>query len=763
MHPIRFICTRRTKPAIALFRLCCAITLCFAFSGCSGQSEPANRSTQAQPAESDHEKMVSLLARIAEDAPSLDQIFLPENRPADQLAQAIRNLPPEQKDLRRLQLHFEMATAASKTGDEKEAIEQMEAAYALLPTVGRLLNERKIEEIIYRLGLLHMRYGETQNCCLRNTPESCIIPFQPAALHTEQEGSRNAIKYFTELLRRTEGKHDRAKWLLNIAYMTLGEYPDQVPEAYRIAPEFFFPGQPFPRFQNIAAKLGVNNFNGAGTVVVDDFDGDGHLDILTSSWSLQDGLRFFRSDGSGGFVDNTALANLKEMPGGINMVQADYDNDGDLDVYIMRGSWLGREGRIPNSLLNNDGTGTFTDVTFQSGLGKRHFPSHTASWADYDNDGDVDLFVGNENAYVKNQGNMHLRDPSPSQLFRNEGNGTFVDVAAIAGVENYRFVKGVSWGDYNQDRFPDLYVSNYGTANRLYRNNRDGTFTDVAADLQVDRPLLSFPTWFWDYNNDGLLDLYVSSYDGRKGSLDVIVRDTLDQPTTMSAPKLYRGIQGDRFEEVATDHGLTKIMFAMGGNYGDLDNDGFLDFYLGTGYPDYEALMPNVMYHNRAGKQFEDVTFAGGFGHLQKGHGIAFADLDGDGDQDVVTQMGGFYQSDDTNDLVFENPGFGNHWIQLKLAGTKSNRAAIGARIHVVIDEDGKQRSIYKFVNSGGSFGAGPLRQLIGLGSASRIDRVEVYWPMSDQTQVFTEVPLDSAFEITEGQPLLKRMNAREL
>ena len=120
-----------------------------------------------------------------------------QDRPTDQLAQAIRNLPPEQKDLRRLQLHFEMATAASKTGDEKEAIEQMEAAYALLPTVGRLLNERKIEEIIYRLGLLHMRYGETQNCCLRNTPESCIIPFQPAALHTEQEGSRNAIKYFS--------------------------------------------------------------------------------------------------------------------------------------------------------------------------------------------------------------------------------------------------------------------------------------------------------------------------------------------------------------------------------------------------------------------------------------------------------------------------------------------------------------------------------------------------------------------------------------
>jgi len=601
-----------------------------------------------------------------------------------------------------------------------------------------------------------MRYGETQNCCLRNTPDSCIIPFQPSAIHTKQDGSRNAIKYFTELLQLTDGKHDRAKWLLNIAYMTLGEYPNQVPVAYRIRPENFFAGQPFPHFQNIAAKIGVNNFNGAGTVVVDDFDGDGHLDILTSSWSLKDGLRFFRNLGTGFFVDDTQSANLSNLPGGINMVQADYDNDGDLDVYVLRGSWLGREGRIPNSLLNNDGSGTFTDVTFQSGLGNKYFPSHTASWADYDNDGDVDLYVGNENAYIKNQGNMHLRDPSPSQLFRNDGDGTFTDVAENAGVLNYRFVKGVSWGDYNQDRFPDLYVSNYGTANRLYRNNRDGTFTDVAAELDVDRPLLSFPTWFWDFNNDGLLDLYVSSYDGRKGSLNVIVRDVLDQPTAMNAPRLYQGVKDGTFKEVAAERGLKRIVFAMGGNYGDLDNDGFLDFYLGTGYPDYEALMPNVMYHNNAGKEFQDVTFSGGFGHLQKGHGIAFADLDEDGDQEVITQMGGFYKSDDTNDLVFDNPGFGNHWITLKLIGTESNRAAIGTRIHVLINENGKRRSIYKFVNSGGSFGASPLRQLIGLGKATKIDRLEIYWPKSDQTQIFTDVPLDTSLEITEGQQTLK-------
>ena len=201
----------------------------------------------------------------------------------------------------------------------------------------------------------------------------------------------------------------------------------------------------------------------------------------------------------------------------------------------------------------------------------------------------------------------------------------------------------------------------------------------------------------------------------------------------------------------------------MGANFGDLDNDGFLDFYLGTGYPDYEALMPNVMYHNQKGKCFEDVTVAGGFGHLQKGHGIAFADIDLDGDQEVVAQMGGFYESDKFSDVVFENPGFGNHWIKVKLVGTQSNRSAIGARIRAVIKEDGKERSVYKHVNSGGSFGANPLRQSIGLGKAAKIERLEVYWPTTGLTQTFTSVPLDRTIQITEGQPDLELLDLMPL
>jgi len=189
----------------------------------------------------------------------------------------------------------------------------------------------------------------------------------------------------------------------------------------------------------------------------------------------------------------------------------------------------------------------------------------------------------------------------------------------------------------------------------------------------------------------------------------------------------------------------------MGANFGDLDNDGFPDFYFGTGYPDYEGLMPNVMYRNLGGTGLADVTTAGGFGQLQKGHAIAFADLDNDGDQDVFAQLGGAYAGDAAGNALFENPGFGNHWIKIKLVGVRSNRSAIGARLRVDVVEDGERRSIHARVNTGGSFGANPLQREIGLGSAERIELLEVYWPTSDETQRFRDVAMDQRIEITEG------------
>ncbi len=145
------------------------------------------------------------------------------------------------------------------------------------------------------------------------------------------------------------------------------------------------------------------------------------------------------------------------------------------------------------------------------------------------------------------------------------------------------------------------------------------------------------------------------------------------------------------------------------------------------------------------------MTNAGGFGHLQKGHGISFADIDNDGDQDVFAEMGGAFPGDKAANALFLNPGFGNHWITLRLVGTTSNRSAIGTRIRIVVSEDGIERSIYRWVGSGGSFGANPLRVEIGLGRSDSITRVEVYWPATDITQAFREVAMDQRVRIVEG------------
>jgi hypothetical protein len=155
---------------------------------------------------------------------------------------------------------------------------------------------------------------------------------------------------------------------------------------------------------------------------------------------------------------------------------------------------------------------------------------------------------------------------------------------------------------------------------------------------------------------------------------------------------LYLGDGTGSFKNVSRESGLNYPALPMGANFGDLNGDGFLDFYLGTGDVNYSEILPNVMFLNREGKNFTNVTMAGGFGHLQKGHGASFADIDNDGDQDVYMQMGGAYASDRFNDALYENPGFGTNWLNLQLVGTESNRSAIGARIHAVIEENGTER-----------------------------------------------------------------------
>jgi len=712
-------------------------------------------SAAAAPQPEGHRRMVKLLADIVERT-NEQNIWLGDKRARAGRAR-LEGLAPDAPATSRWFANLDLGVAELVLGNELQGIEYLEAARRLLDRIGEQAPANIVEFTLFELGMAYMRFGETQNCCLRNVPESCIIPIRGAGLHTDERGSRRAIEIFTELLGTTpagSAMHLKARWLLNIAYMTLGEYPDAVPAAYRIPPEVFESAEPFPRFENVATRLGLNSFNLYGSAVVDDFDNDGYLDIFTTTFDIRDRIHFFHNQRDGTFRDRTDDAGLTGLYGGINTVQADYNNDGFVDLYVLRGAWMLAEGRHPNSLLRNNGDGTFTDVTFEAGLGETHYPTQTAAWADYDNDGDVDLYVGNEHS-------DEIR--APCQLFRNNGDGTFTDVAEAAGVRNFRFVKGVIWGDFDGDGRPDLYTSTIGGPNRLYRNNGNGSFTDVAPLLGVAGPIDSFPVWFWDFDNDGVLDLFVPSYRGQKNDIVPVIAGYLDLPVEVELPALYRGDGRGGFENVAQRCGLTQFLLPMGANFGDLDNDGWLDIYLGTGYPDYEALTPNVMYRNRSGRSFVDVTFAGGFGHLQKGHSVAFADLDNDGDQDIFEQMGGIYPGDRFADALYENPGFGNHWIAVHLVGVTSNRSAIGARIRVDVVEDGHRRSIYKHVNSGGSFGASPLRQTIGLGRAVRIERLEIFWPTTGRTQVFENVAPDRFLRIVEDRDAIEVIELRSV
>ena len=694
----------------------------------------------ATDATSSHAKMIGVLEEIRRRTPD-ENPFLGEAT-ALRLRAQLAALPGDAPERARVNLQYRLGVAELFLGNERQAIDQLSSARTQFSSAQA--TPAGAAELDFRLGLAYMRLGETQNCCLRHNPESCILPIQGGGIHTVQEGSVRAIEYFSDVLKgAAEGEpvHLRARWLLNIAYMTLGQYPHEVPESHLIPPEAFESDEPFPRFTNIAPQLGLNTFSLSGGAIADDFDNDGYLDLLVSTWDTSGQIRFFLNERDGTFSERTTEAGLEGLYGGLNLLQADYDNDGNVDALVLRGAWCGTAGRHPNSLLHNNGDGTFIDMTFAAGLAEVSYPTQTASWADYDNDGDLDLYVGNESTDEL---------LAPCQLFRNEGDGTFLDVAGQAGVENYYLAKAVVWGDYDDDRFPDLYVSNLNGENRLYRNNRDGTFSDVARDLSVATPLKSFPAWFWDFDNDGVLDLYVSSYATDIGEMAAAY---LNLPFESELARLYRGDGHGGFEDVTTQRGLARPASPMGSNFGDVDNDGYLDFYLGTGDVTYESLMPNVLYHNRGGERFADVTTAGGFGHLQKGHAVVFADLDHDGDQDIFEQMGGAYPGDRFGDSLYENPGFGTHWITVKIVGVTSNRSAIGARISLdVVDESGWRRSIYRHVNSGGTFGANPLRQTIGLGAASHIERLEVFWPTTAQRQVYTDMPLDAAVEIVEGQ-----------
>ena len=426
-----------------------------------------------------------------------------------------------------------------------------------------------------------------------------------------------------------------------------------------------------------------------------------------------------------------------------------------MDVFILRGAWHEKYGEIPNSLLRNNGDGTFTDVTLDAKIYSEK-PTQTAAWSDINRDGWLDLFIANESS---------PKSKNVCELFINNQDGTFTDYAVAFDLTAFKgYFKGCTIGDVNDDGWPDIYLSDYNGKNILALHNGESEldniqFKVVGNQVGVSQPERSFPTWMFDYNNDGLLDIFVSSYgDPNVPRLTTLANCYLSTCSKALCPHLYLNKGDGTFENVAHKIGLTEISLTMGCSYGDLNMDGNLDFFLATGDPEYSTVVPNKVYLNSAEGHFYDVTTNGGFGNIQKGHAVGFADFDHDGDEDIYCVLGGVYEGDVFRNALYENPTTTTQWLGIQLMGTKSNRCAIGSRLCLTVKkQDGIEKKIYRTISPGASFGGNSLREIIGLKDASSITSLEIDWTFrASEKQVFTDIPVNQFIQITEGTSAVK-------
>lgn len=433
-------------------------------------------------------------------------------------------------------------------------------------------------------------------------------------------------------------------------------------------------------FENLASAAGVSKAGDPGAVAWFDFDGDGDDDLFVAALGKN---RLFRND-DGRFtkLKKTGLEKGKDPSFGVAV--GDYDNDGRLDLFVAN---LG----TANRLYHNEGGGRFRNVTRDASVGGGSANSYSAAWADYDRDGLVDLYVanGSQNAAAKNY------------LYHNEGGGRFREVADAAGVGGAESSLGCVWGDYDGDGWPDLYVANFGQPNRLYRNNGDGTFTDRARQAGVDDAGNGAGAAWGDYDNDGLLDLYL--FNTNAGA---------------SSDRLYRNRGDGTFADATDAAGVRDSGDGEAVVWGDFDNDGWLDLYV-VNRSDFSR-QHNHLFRNLGGR-FVEVTGTAGAEGTGSGQPAAAADYDGDGRLDLyVGNLPG------EREELFHNRTEAGNALVVRLTGRASNRAAIGARVTVAVGDLTMTREI---CSSSGRSSQNQLSAHFGLGTASEADSVDIRWP----------------------------------
>lgn len=593
--------------------------------------------------------------------------------------------------------YFGLGKALSRRGDFARAIPNFEQA------VKRTQDAEQKAEAFREIGTAYYRSGKFQD----------------------------AARYFYEAGQWKPNLIDR--WMLQVAV-------DQIPAAQRppLPPAALFPGKapagtsPFA-FRDIAPRLGVNRFDGNGTCAWGDYDGDGKLDLFVAgSGSF---MAVYRNEG-GKFTEVTEAVGLAKVPSGYSLNLIDYDNDGHLDLYVTLNGW---SGPAPNRLFRNTGKGRFEDVTARSGAGDGG-DGFVSVWGDLDNDGWLDLVIANG----------VLKDGSTPQVYRNLGNGTFRKATPFSEPPQWGAI-GVALGDYDKDGDLDIFINGLNNApNRLYRNDGNWKFTEVSRAAKVTQPPHNgFVAFFFDYDNDSWPDLLTTSLAPWPAVVDAMRADyTPAKGLHPDATRLFRNNRDGTFADVTMQAGLHAPMGTMGAGVADLDNDGYVDIYFGTGDPQLTRLEPNRFFRNNGDGTFSDHTHAAGIARPgNKGHGVTFADLDGDGDLDIYAQLGGHYPGDQAFNALYENlRGSEGWWLQIDLKGVTSNRYAVGAQVTIEI----AGWKAYREVKGSEGFGAtNPYRVHFGLGSRSGAARITVRWP-SGIVQTLENVATNRVLQVTE-------------
>ncbi len=499
--------------------------------------------------------------------------------------------------------------------------------------------------------------------------------------------------------------------------------------------------------------ISINREEFGPGVCVADFDGDGWPDIYfvngrdlyNRGITVRNAL--YRNNGDGTFTDITEKAGVPGTGYGLGCVWGDYDNNGFPDLFVTQ---YGR-----NVLYRNNGNGTFTDVTDKAGVaGTESGAFHSgATFFDYDRDGRLDLYVGSyvelgDKRYCDLGGVQSSCAPSvyrgsPDALYHNNGDGTFTNVTVKAKIYQPEG-KNLSVGaaDYDNDGWPDLFVANDGLNAYLYHNQRDGTFKEMGAPSGMafrgnGAVMAAMCISLGDFDNDGWLDLYISDFQ-------------------RSSDHIWQNDGKGFFDEVSDPSGITRATYdvlSFGGGFFDYDNDGWLDLFVANGhvYPEVEQTgqgihykQVNSLFHNEHNGKFVDVSKSAGNGFQTPyvGRGVAFVDFDNDGFVDMVVANNG-----DAPLLLHNSGGNGNHFLNFKLVGTKSNRDAMGARIRVLA---GGISQIREIAGGGSYLSQSDLRANFGLGKTARAETVEVKWP-SGLEQTFRNVEADKFYLIEEG------------